>query len=549
MSRCSPTTSLTLITLPDECQVHILTYLRACDLSPLQQSCKFYYNKDRIHKVVSYFLEEVYGRNLTHGICIPVVDNDTTDQKVPAKNTKVKKGSVQPSSKAGSSLKATSSSASSGGDLKYTLEHLRSIELTVVARVLSLPEPKSGFYVSKSWIKKTLLWLETVNDPSTNNEPKKLSKKQQRQRNRRLSDVSPPWPNINSDILCEHQKLQRCSAKTARSRRKLMDKQAWKVLRKLYPDSTTLESVSGECLQCLMETEAAKKTESDRLEQAKLERKMPLANPLVRRFYTRTKGVPTDCLVETSGGQVSVSYGSCPLIAGKYVILPRSWCHKWRRYMKTGEGGMPLPPDSSALLCDAHKLALLPPHLEAFLCGKTAQLLASVKHDLISPPAAATAAATASPVGVRSTLDLSIVNSLMAAGISQGELASQRVAMMQIQEEQQQQHVASAVPSFRESGCNNDLLDRENHVVIELISEEEWTALQETGCWPKQVSHYSVTVDVDSNGQFGFSTLPCRDCDASGLRFTSCASVKNKFRSKRWEPKSVEQKRIPNLEY
>lgn len=207
------------------------------------------------------------------------------------------------------------------------------------------------------------MWLETVNEPSTTDSSnngkthKKLSKKKQRQRNRRLSDVSPPWPNANSDILCEHQNLQRCSAKAARSRRKLMDKHSWKVLRKLYPDSTTLESVRGECLQCLMETEAAKKTESDRLEQEKMERKKPLANALVRQFYTRTKGVPMHCLVDNINSGVA---GTCPLVCGKYVILPRSWCHQWRRYVKTGEGSLPLPPDSSALLCDAHKLALLP---------------------------------------------------------------------------------------------------------------------------------------------------------------------------------------------
>lgn len=240
----------------------------------------------------------------------------------------------------------------------------------MVARLLSLPEPKTGFYVSRSWIKKTLLWLE-ANASNGHTSPKKLSKKQQRQRNRRLSDVSPPWPNVNSDILCEHQNLQRCSAKAARSRRKLMDKQAWKVLRKLYPDSTTLESVSGECLQCLMETEAAKKTEIDRLEQAKFERKKPLANPIVRRFYTRTKGVPTHCLVESDGSATTVTSAgssSCPLVCGKYVILPRSWCHQWRRYMKMGEGCVPLPPESSALLCDAHKLALLPVCI--FACEK-----------------------------------------------------------------------------------------------------------------------------------------------------------------------------------
>lgn len=193
------------------------------------------------------------------------------------------------------------------------------------------------------------------------------------------------------------------------------------------------------------------------------------------------------------------------------------------------------------------------PHLEAFLCGDTSQLLASVKPELASSPAAA-ASMPMSPVGVHPTLDLSVVNSLMAAGISQSELALQSMALIQIQEEQLQLEevfvpAAIAAPPRRDSCCNNELLDRENHVVVELISHEEWLALQETGCWPKQVSHYSVTVDVNTSGRFGFSTLPCRDCDATGLRFMACASVRNKFRSKRWEPKSVEQKRVPHLEY
>jgi hypothetical protein len=155
-----------------------------------------------------------------------------------------------------------------------------------------------------------------------------------------------------------------------------------------------------------------------------------------------------------------------------------------------------------------------------------------------------------SPGGGHPTLDLNVINSLMAAGISRNELASQRAAMFQFQEQHQAAAtaVAPATPR-RDSFCNNELLDRENHVVVELVTQEEWKALQETGCWPKQVSHYSVTVNVEKDGSFGFSTLPCRDCDPSGLRFMSCASVKNKFRSKRWEPKSVEQKRIPNLEY
>ncbi|KAL3912421.1 MAG: hypothetical protein SGARI_001166, partial [Bacillariaceae sp.] len=434
--------------------------------------------------VVTHFAQHVYGPKLTKGIV--TIEEDAAgeeDTKKPSSKKSVKKnkkGGKQKAELKKAPPAAASADSQESSTPKYTLQHLRSIELTVVARVLSLPEPKTGFYVSKSWIKKTLLWLEAANEPLSNNtttasngkSPKKLSKKQQRQRNRRLSDVSPPWPNANSDILCEHQNLQRCSGKAARSRRKLMDKHSWKVLRKLYPESTSLESVGGECLQCLMEAEAARKTESDRKQSEMLERKKPLSNPHVRRFYTRTKGVPTQCLVENSGdaaAAASLKVGSrtCPLVQGQYVILPRAWCHQWRRYMKTGEGSMPFPPESSALLCDAHKLALLPPHLEAYLSGETPQLFASVHFDVCASPAAA--AHPMSPVGLRPTLDLSVVNSLMAAGVSQAELAAQQEALRQVREEQQQAvaaALAAAPPpttSRRDSSANNDLLDRENH--------------------------------------------------------------------------------------
>lgn len=490
----SPKNTLTLSNLPLEVQVHMLSFLRAYDLSAVQQTCRTYNDADLIHRVVTYVAEHVYTPELTKDI--------------------VKTGTKG----------------------KCTLDNLRNIELTVVARILSTPEAKSGFYVSKSWIKKTLLWLETVNEPPP---AKKLTKKQLRQRNRRLSDVSPPWPNVNSDILCCHQQLQRCSAKSARARRRLMDKQAWKLLRKMYPDSTQLESVGGECLQCLLETETEKKTEQDLLEQAKLERKKPLSNVHVRRFYTRNRGVPTDCLV------ASPTPNACPLKPGTYIIIPRGWCHQWRKYIKTGEGGMPSTPESSALLCDAHKLALLPPHLEAYLAGEIPQLLSTTRHDPPIPAATPRSSVASLPVGVQPDMDDTIANALMAAGITRAELATQQMAMLQLE---QQQHQEPRSPTPTTSKANqNDMLDRENHVVVELVSQDEWIALQKTGCWPKQISNFAANVTILENGKFEFSTMPCRECDPTGSRFTASASVK--YRRKRWEPKSVEQRRIPNMKF
>lgn len=501
--------SLTLKAIPREVQLNLLSYLRAYDLSAVQQTCRFYNDADLIHSIVIYAAEQVYNPEFSEDI--------------------VKRG------------KGDSKS------LKYSLEHLRNIELTVVARVLSLPEPKQGFYVSKAWIKKTLLWLEAINEP---HKKKKLNKKQQRQRARRLSDVSPPWPNVNSDLLCCHENLQRCGVKAARSRRRLMDKQAWKVLKKLYPDSTQLESVSGECLQCLMESETARKNEQDRLEKEKMQRKQPLANPLVRRFYTRTRGVPTECIVEGSESTSAAIEKRCPLKSGAYVLIPRAWCHQWRRYIKTGEGSMPLPPDSSALLCNAHKYALLPPHLEAFLNGETPQLLSTTRvsspdnTQLCTSPGTPGSSLTNIPVGLSPTLDSDTMNALMAAGLSESEMASQRMAMLQLQQGSQQQ--SPATPS-RDSASLNDLLDRENHVVVELVTQDEWAALQEAVGWPKQLSQFGIRVTVRDELSFHLSTHPCRECDPTGSQFLACAEVK--YRRKRWEPKTVEQKRVPRVEF
>ncbi len=167
--------------------------------------------------------------------------------------------------------------------------------------------------------------------------------------------------------------------------------------------------------------------------------------------------------------------------------------------------------------------------------GETSSLFASTKdgkNDGSSSPssvltsvAASSIAVPRSPVGVQPILDIEMINALMAAGISRTEAATQRTAMMRLQEERQREEDRSSSPTLtlkrRES--LNELLDRENHVVTELVTHEEWLALQES--WPKQISTYSMCVTVDSDGSFAFSTLPCRECDPTGLCFG--ASIKN----------------------
>ena len=561
--------------MPGEVQIYVLTFLRAYDLSAVQRTCRFFNAPTLIHEIVTHQADFVYTREYVDGFETVVVDGrlgnkgnsssrGSRGNKNSSGRSRTRLSGNKHQKKVSDNGTVDTTTAAGDGDTMscqkvhlYTLEHLRNMELRVVAKILSTPEPKTGFYVSKSWIKKALLWLEKVNEPQQQQQQlKKLSKKQLRQRARRLSDVNPPWPDVNSDIMCTHQNLQRCGVKSARSRRRLMDKQAWKILKKLYPDSTQLDSVKGECLQCLVENETARRNERAEMEQKKLERKKPLTNPNVRRFYTRTRGVPMHCLVKKNTCEVlekltdqcehveqacgSATTAFCPLIPGTYHILPRVWCHQWRRYIKTGEGCVPQPPDATALLCHAHRLALLPPHLEAYLNGETKHLLSTTKQiccDSQAPPATAIPPPPNTPVGLRPRMDPNAVHALMMAGLSPAELASQQMAMLQLQHRLQPQPPHPLAPPSSNSSTptsRSDLLDRENHVVVEIVTDDEWLALQEMGCCgPRQLSNFTVSFVVSAETrQFTYSTIPCRDCDASGKASSSSMSIKNRSRGK-----------------
>lgn len=163
----------------------------------------------------------------------------------------VKKGNRKSSNNGQHLLSSSSSVASttSPEDRVYTYEMLRNMEMLVVARVLSRPEPpiherSNCFYVSKSWCRAALRWLEVQEEERKEQEErrraaheaklaaaaaaaggsgtpygggkggkhyknqqfgssgkKKLSRKELKQRERRMSDSMPPWSNINVDIV------------------------------------------------------------------------------------------------------------------------------------------------------------------------------------------------------------------------------------------------------------------------------------------------------------------------------------------------------------
>mmetsp|Transcript_7796 Transcript_7796/g.11194 ORF Transcript_7796/g.11194 Transcript_7796/m.11194 type:complete len:590 (-) Transcript_7796:46-1815(-) len=546
---------LLLQVLPTEIHVHILTFLRAYDLSAVQLSCKYFHDHTLTETIVKHFAEHVYPEELTNGYDTPMVHPDS--------------------------------------ETKMSYQHLRNMEMLVVARVLSRPEPVTGFYVSKSWCRTALKWLELQQEElqreaqqhnSTSNhhhskKKKKMSKKQQRIRNRRLSDAHPPWPNVNSELLCPHSNLKgENNSKSARARRKLLDKQAWKVLKKIYPESTALDSANGECLQCALEQETDRKADLDRLEAQKAERRQPLSCPIVRGIYTRSRGVPINCLKPTTAttdssspamaGATLLSPITCPLVPGLYHAIPRAWLHQWRRYLKQGGEKPPCAPDSTALLCHAHRLPLIPPHLEAYLYGETSNLLSTTSATSTTSPVAVAASpstpsragtetgltnAVGRPIGTMAsitstpnsntpTMDRAMVDSLRAAGMSPADVASQRMAMMTL-ERQNSNNVMQQQTQEQLVLTNNEQLDRENGVVVEIITEEEYEALSKW--WPKIHSSFVVrfavseettrsisTFDSFSSASIAWSTPPCRECDASSRSQCCDLHVRNRARSK-----------------
>jgi hypothetical protein len=171
-------------------------------------------------------------------------------------------------------------------------------------------------------------------------------------------------------------------------------------------------------------------------------------------------------------------------------------------------------------LCDAHRLPLIPPHLESYLFGETSLLLGSGASE-DAPPAFAVAML---PVGMDPDDDT--VQALRAAGLSQAEVASQRLAMMNLQRQQQQQQQPMLL-----SPPSKEQLDRENSVVVEILTEDEWIALQQW--WPKVHSNFCLGFTVVGDGGITWSTPPCRDCDPSGHFTRSDLYVKNRARIKK----------------
>jgi hypothetical protein len=136
-----------------------------------------------------------------------------------------------------------------------------------------------------------------------------------------------------------------------------------------------------------------------------------------------------------------------------------------------------------------------------------------------------------------------MMNSLLAAGLSEAEVQTQRMAMLSMERQNPYGNVHTLHNTPNDEGDattpnqhrSNEQLDRENKVVVEILTDEEFTALEQW--WPEICSSYALrfaVLEPDMNGrsQIAWSTPPCRECDATG-RVCKNVVVRNRARTKR----------------
>jgi len=83
------------------------------------------------------------------------------------------------------------------------------------------------------------------------------------------------------------------------------------------------------------------------------------------------------------------------------------------------------------MLCDAHNLPLIPPHLESFLSGEIPTLYGSPLLNASTIDTESVARMPNVSSNFSAVSDVETLQALRAAGLSEVEVHSQRVAMMQ----------------------------------------------------------------------------------------------------------------------
>jgi hypothetical protein len=224
--------------------------------------------------------------------------------------------------------------------------------------------------------------------------------------------------------------------------------------------------------------------------------------------------------------------------------------------MKTGDnllGGERLPsPDASCLLCSAHRKALVPPHLHSFLYEGQQHLYQRQHHEIDASPSS-----PAAVVGQGTSEETLAV--MRASGMSEQDIARQVRALQQLEQERQQeiqrQWQEHQQEQRRTAGrSDKEILDRENYVVVEILAQDEFQALEE--CW-SGMGLFGCSVTVVESGGVHFETPLCYDCDPTGRdtpvtvknRTRQMLAQEQKNKGSRMRSGSFNRKAPPHVEY
>jgi hypothetical protein len=349
--------------LPDENVHNILIYLRSTDLAALRETCKAF-NEARVSRVIHSMLKSVYCIDMT-GLPNPEV-------------------------------------------VMFRPDYLYVHEMRLLVAALSpATHFGAGYWVSTTWLSNAKKYYEALPLPDAQlmggigigGTPKKTkvksSSKLVRIRQRRSSSALPPWPDMNTDIKCEHNGL--AMAKEHTSKRRMVTKKTWQTLCMFYPDSTKFKSNKcSECASCIKVDEEAKQLELFRREEVLSARQTKMTDLLWTVAGRAKNGVPSCALTrgmlddETAlalATAISVAEGEGlgasdidiqdpqPLQPGLYHLVPRNWLKCWRLYLKDPEQKSLPQLDSTGLLCHAHSMLMVPTHVDDFLTGRKRNLL------------------------------------------------------------------------------------------------------------------------------------------------------------------------------
>lgn len=196
--------------------------------------------------------------------------------------------------------------------------------------------------------------------------------------------------DMNRDIVCDHGGL--ALSKAPGCRRRLIDKRSWSILRRFHRGGSEFKcSDSIECIICSKVCEDGRVALEEQKEAELASRRQAYLPNSLTGLIMRKNGVPSEYTInrwlalseqeienEEMFIQAVQSLGlsaNRPLVPGMYNLVPRSWLRIYRRYLKDPEVLAIPPVDCTKLLCYAHGLLVVPPHLEDYLIGVRRSLL------------------------------------------------------------------------------------------------------------------------------------------------------------------------------